>query len=124
MVLIHSNRLMGFISQLILQQLAKRTLLLHNLYIPLTLHAHSDFLQAISEVGFFGLCIVVFPFSFFVLRQLLTPTKNSFKFISFGLLTIIIFSIVDFPFRNFAVFTIFLLLFTMIETHSRFRSFK
>jgi len=96
----------------------------HNLYIPLTLHAHSDFLQAISEIGFFGLCIVLFPVSFFVLRQLFTITIQSYKFISFGLLTIIIFSIIDFPFRNFAVCTIFLLLFTICESHAKFRSIK
>ena len=43
----------------------------HQLYIPLTLHGHSDFLQTISDIGFIGMCLVAFPIVFFILRDVI-----------------------------------------------------
>ena len=36
----------------------------HQQYIPVTVHAHSDYLQTILEIGFFGTCVLVFPLFF------------------------------------------------------------
>lgn len=92
----------------------------HQLYIPLTLHAHSDFLQTTSEIGFFGLCLIVFPIFFLVLRNLLLFSENAFPLISLALIFILVYSIVDFPFRNIAVSIMFLFLLMLCE--SRFSS--
>ena len=92
----------------------------HQFYIPLTLHAHSDFLQITSEIGFFGLCLVVFPIFFLILRSLLLYSENPLPLISSGLFTILIYSVVDFPFRNIAVIIMFLFLLTLCETQMKF----
>ena len=93
----------------------------HQLYIPLTLHGHSDFLQTTSEIGFIGLCLIVFPIFFLVLKNLILFSHNQFPLISLSLLIILIFCIVDFPFRNIAVFTMFVVLLTNFEIKSLFR---
>ena len=92
----------------------------HQFYIPLTLHAHSDFLQITSEIGFFGLCLVVFPIFFLILRSLLLFSENPLPLISSGLFTILIYSVVDFPLRNIAVIIMFLFLLMLCETRMKF----
>ena len=87
----------------------------HQLYIPLTRHGHSDFLQTISDVGFIGICLVAFPIVFFILRDVIHFSDSQYPIISLALLIILIYSIVDFPFRNFAVLTMFLFLFARIS---------
>ena len=90
----------------------------HELYIPLTLHGHSDFLQTISDIGFIGMCLVAFPIVFFILRDVILFSDIQYPMISFALLIILIYSVVDFPFRNIAVLTMFLFLVAKITLSS------
>ena len=90
----------------------------HKLYIPLTLHGHSDLLQTISDIGFIGMCLVVFPIVFFIFRDVILFSDAKYPMISLSLFIILIYCVVDFPFRNIAVLTMFLFLLAKITLSS------
>ena len=82
----------------------------HQQYIPVTVHAHSDYLQTILEIGFFGTCVLVFPLFFALARAFMLNVKTKNKYITIALIVVIFYSIVDFPFRNIAVSSLFVFL--------------
>ena len=82
----------------------------HQQYIPITIHAHSDFLQILSEIGFIGTILIIFPIIFCVVSWLLTKTNTKSKLSVIALNIIILYSITDFPFRNIAVSSMFVFL--------------
>ena len=86
----------------------------HQQYIPLTVHAHSDLLQTLSEIGFIGFCTLIFPVFFVLIKTLMTSSRHSIQYITIALNVIMLYSIVDFPFRNIAVSSMFIFLFSII----------
>ena len=91
----------------------------HQLYIPITVHAHSDFLQLVTELGFSGFCLFVFPVIFIILRNIISSDDPAFPYISYGLFIFLIYSIFDFPLRNHACLSMFIFLFSVCVLSSR-----
>ena len=85
----------------------------HQQFIPITIHAHSDFLQILSEIGFIGTILIIFPIIFGVVSRLLTKTNTKSKLLVIALNIIILYSITDFPFRNIAVSSMFVFLLSL-----------
>ena len=94
----------------------------HKQYIPITIHSHSDFLQTLSEIGFFGTCLIIFPLIFGVISWLLIELKTKSKIITISLIVIIFYSIFDFPFRNIAVSSMFVFLLSINAPLQKHRS--
>ena len=98
----------------------------HQLYIPITVHAHSDILQILSEFGFAGTCIFIFPVIFIILRSCISLGSQKYPIISLGLFIFLLYSIVDFPFRNIACLSMFafLLTFSLLQSKRKPRTSK
>ncbi len=97
----------------------------HQQYIPLTVHAHSDFLQTISEIGFTGTCIFIFPLFFALARIFFISSSSRNKFLTLALSIVIFYSIVDFPFRNIAVSALFVFLLSInLLSQNRRKAYK
>ncbi|MEC8243287.1 MAG: O-antigen ligase family protein [Verrucomicrobiota bacterium] len=82
----------------------------HQQYIPITIHAHTDFLQILSEIGFIGSSLIIFPIIFGVVSLIFTNPSTKSNFTAIALNIILLYSIVDFPFRNIAVSSMFVFL--------------
>lgn len=82
----------------------------HQQYIPITIHAHTDFLQTLSEIGFIGTCLIIFPIIFGVVSWIFTKASTKSNLTAIALNTILLYSITDFPFRNIAVSSMFVFL--------------
>lgn len=79
----------------------------HQLYIPITVHAHSDILQMLSEFGFIGTCLFIFPIIFTILKNIIFLDSTKYPIISIGLFIFLIYCMVDFPLRNAACLSMF-----------------
>jgi O-antigen ligase len=82
----------------------------HQQYIPITIHAHTDFLQILSEIGFVGFSLIIFPIIFGVVSWIFTKPSTHSNLTAISLNIILLYSIVDFPFRNIAVSSMFVFL--------------
>ena len=85
----------------------------HQQYIPITVHAHTDFLQILSEIGFIGTCLIIFPIIFGVVSWIFTKPSTRINLTAVALIIILLYSIIDFPFRNIAVSSMFVFLFSI-----------
>ena len=94
----------------------------HQQYIPITIHAHSDFLQILSEIGFIGTILFIFPMIFGVVSWLLIKTNLRSKLLVIALNIIILYSITDFPFRNIAVSSMFVFLLSIIALSKKYKT--
>lgn len=93
----------------------------HSFYIPVTVHAHSDFLQIINEFGFMGAVLLIFPLFFLTLHRILNLKHFEFPYITIGILCLLLYGLIDFPFRNLAVISLFFMLLPlMFRTSNRF----
>ena len=76
----------------------------HQQYIPITIHAHTDFLQILSEIGFIGSSLIIFPIILellvvFLQNQALKVTSQQYLLILFYYILLLIFhlEILQFP---------------------------
>lgn len=79
----------------------------HVPYTPLIGHGHNDWLELISEIGWFGFSIVLLPGLLLTLREILTSNSNFSLILFLGILSYILFSVIDFPIRTPACFLTF-----------------
>ena len=79
----------------------------HVPYTPLIGHGHNDWLELISEIGWFGFSIVLLPGLLLTLREILTSNSNFSLVLFLGILSYILFSVIDFPIRTPACFLTF-----------------
>ena len=93
----------------------------HQQYIPITIHAHTDFLQTLSEIGFIGSSLIIFPIIFGVVRWIFTKSSTKSNFTAISLNIILLYSIVDFPFRNIAVSSMFVFLLSINALSEKYK---
>ena len=72
----------------------------HNSYIPLTAHAHSDWLEWFCEWGNLGVFISYAPFLILSTVVLIGNKSQQCKLFAIGVISMLIYSIVDFPLRT------------------------
>lgn len=72
----------------------------HNSYIPLTAHAHSDWLEWFCEWGNIGVFISYAPFLILSTVVLISRKSQQCKLFAIGVISMLIYSIVDFPLRT------------------------
>jgi O-antigen ligase len=93
----------------------------HQQYIPITIHAHTDFLQTLSEIGFIGTCLIIFPIIFGVVSWIFTKASTKSNLTAIALNTILLYSITDFPFRNVAVSSMFVFLLSINALSQKYK---
>lgn len=72
----------------------------HTPYIPLTYHAHSDWLEWLCEWGIIGLFSIYVPILIMVLTIIYRNTNPSSKLFAISALSMLLYSVIDFPLRT------------------------
>ena len=79
----------------------------HHRYVPLIGHGHSDLLEFVSEFGWVGFTLILFPIFLILLRNYIFCPSILIKCISAGCLCFILYCCIDFPTRTPACLILF-----------------
>ena len=78
----------------------------HHNFTPLIGYAHNDWLERFSEFGIFG-ALAFFPFLVKILTLPFSTISHTVRILSFGALSFLLYSFVDFPSRTPACLLMF-----------------
>lgn len=79
----------------------------HQPYVPLVAHAHSDFLEFLSEWGLLGAFLIFLPYCLHLLKVFLFSFSNASRLMLAGCITFLIYCLIDFPSRTPACLVMF-----------------
>ena len=79
----------------------------HNRYVPLVGHGHNDLLEFVSEFGWIGFTLTIFPIFLLLLRNYIFCPSILIQCISAGCLCFILYCCIDFPTRTPACLILF-----------------